>query len=71
MGKSHWRDNHSRVEIKVLREREVNGTFLKKARIHICVFVIGTEDCVAIAMVEKVDVTGANSPNLYKCTSML
>lgn len=45
--------------------------FKKKARIHICVFVTGTEDCEAIAMVEKVDVTGANSPNLYKCTSML
>lgn len=55
MGKFYWWDNYLRVEIKVLREREVNGIFLKKkVRIYICVFVIGIEDCVVIVMVEKV-----------------
>lgn len=71
MGKSHWRDNHSRVEIKVLREREVNGTVLKKARIHICVFVTGTEDCVAIAMVEKVIVQMLQERIHRTCTNVL
>lgn len=54
MGKFYWWDNYLRVEIKVLREREVNGIFFKKVRIYICVFVIGIEDCVVIVMVEKV-----------------
>lgn len=71
MGKFYWWDNYLRVEIKVLREREVNGIFLKKVRIYICVFVIGIEDCEVIVMVEKVDVIGVNLLNLYKCISML
>lgn len=52
-------------------EREVNGIFLKKVIIYICVFVIGIEDCVVIVMVEKVDVIGVNLLNLYKCICML
>lgn len=31
MGKFYWWDNYLRVKIKVLREREVKGIFLKKS----------------------------------------
>lgn len=43
----------------------------KKARKHICVFVTGTEDCVAIAMVEKVIVQMLQERIHRTCTNVL
>lgn len=40
MGKFYWWDNYLRVEIKVLREREVNGIFLKKKLEYIYVYLL-------------------------------